>query len=156
MGIQHKHLPLYKATVSSREFSHGLRNENTRTFSGDCTLCGELRCLGHAHTRDTDVNHTSRLVPFDLRPDPDRGLVACGLHCLHHGSLAIGLSRARVVGTPHPRRDVADFAFVASDEPAPRLRPWMLLIAAILYFLAGLAVNDWFHSMQYQLCIDRR
>ncbi len=29
--------------------------------------------------------------------------------------------------------------------------PWILLTAAVLYFLAGLAVNAWFHSMQYHL-----
>ena len=32
-----------------------------------------------------------------------------------------------------------------------RLRPWILLTAAVLYFLAGLAVNAWFHSMHYRL-----
>ncbi len=34
----------------------------------------------------------------------------------------------------------------------PRLlRPWILLAAAVLYFLAGLAVNAWFNSVQYDL-----
>ncbi len=37
-----------------------------------------------------------------------------------------------------------------TDRPA-RLRPWILLTAAVLYFLAGLAVNAWFHSRQYRL-----
>jgi len=32
-----------------------------------------------------------------------------------------------------------------------RLRPWILLTAAVIYFLAGLAINAWFHSMQYRL-----
>jgi apolipoprotein N-acyltransferase len=36
-------------------------------------------------------------------------------------------------------------------EGRVRLRPWMLLAAAVLYFLAGLAVNAWFHSMRYHL-----
>jgi apolipoprotein N-acyltransferase len=31
-----------------------------------------------------------------------------------------------------------------------RIRPTILLIVAVLYFLAGLAVNAWFHSMQYR------
>ena len=38
----------------------------------------------------------------------------------------------------------------AADRPV-RLRPWMLLTVAVLYFLAGLAVNAWFHAMQYRL-----
>ena len=38
----------------------------------------------------------------------------------------------------------------AANRPM-RLRPWMLLTVAILYFLVGLAVNAWFHSMQYRL-----
>ena len=33
----------------------------------------------------------------------------------------------------------------------PRLRPWILLTGAGLYFLAGLTVNAWFHSQQYHL-----
>jgi len=37
----------------------------------------------------------------------------------------------------------------ATDRPV-RLRPWILLTAAVLYFLAGLAVNAWFHSRQYR------
>ncbi len=37
-----------------------------------------------------------------------------------------------------------------SDRPARR-RPRLLLAVAVLYFLAGLAVNAWFHSMQYRL-----
>ncbi len=32
-----------------------------------------------------------------------------------------------------------------------RLRPWLLLLAAVLYFLAGLAINDWFHSQRYNM-----
>jgi apolipoprotein N-acyltransferase len=32
-----------------------------------------------------------------------------------------------------------------------RLRPWLLLLAAVLYFLAGLAVNAWFHSVKYNM-----
>src|SRR5271157_1521591 len=32
-----------------------------------------------------------------------------------------------------------------------RPRPWILLAGAVLYFLAGLAVNAWFHSRQYRL-----
>ncbi len=35
------------------------------------------------------------------------------------------------------------------DRP-PRPRPWLLLAAAVLYFLVGLAVNAWFHSMDYR------
>ncbi len=38
----------------------------------------------------------------------------------------------------------------ATDRPV-RVRPWILLTVAVLYFLAGLAVNAWFHSMQYRL-----
>ena len=38
----------------------------------------------------------------------------------------------------------------ATDRPL-RLRPLVLLAAAVLYFLAGLAVNAWFHAMQYRL-----
>ncbi|MGA2254811.1 MAG: hypothetical protein ABSG53_09130, partial [Thermoguttaceae bacterium] len=38
----------------------------------------------------------------------------------------------------------------ATDRPL-RFRPWMLLTVAVLYFLAGLAVNDWFHSIKYHL-----
>ncbi len=37
----------------------------------------------------------------------------------------------------------------ATDGRA-RIRPWVLLAVAVLYFLAGLAVNAWFHSMQYR------
>jgi len=37
-----------------------------------------------------------------------------------------------------------------ADRPV-RLRPWILLAVAVLYFLAGLAVNAWFHSVQYHL-----
>jgi apolipoprotein N-acyltransferase len=32
-----------------------------------------------------------------------------------------------------------------------RLKPWMLLTAAALWFLAGLAVNAWFHDRKYEL-----
>jgi apolipoprotein N-acyltransferase len=35
------------------------------------------------------------------------------------------------------------------DRPA-RIRPWMLLAVAVVYFFAGLALNAWFHSMKYQ------
>ncbi len=38
----------------------------------------------------------------------------------------------------------------AANRPA-RLRPWILLTVAVLYFFAGLAVNAWFHAMQYRL-----
>jgi apolipoprotein N-acyltransferase len=38
----------------------------------------------------------------------------------------------------------------AADRPL-RVRPWILLAVAAFYFLAGLAVNAWFHSMQYHL-----
>ena len=35
-------------------------------------------------------------------------------------------------------------------EPSPRFRSWMLLTAAVVYFLAGLAVSAWFHGRQYR------
>jgi apolipoprotein N-acyltransferase len=40
---------------------------------------------------------------------------------------------------------------LSTENRTLRLRPWMLLSLAVLYNLAGLAVNAWFHSMQYHL-----
>ena len=47
------------------------------------------------------------------------------------------------------RREKLPLLSVA-DRPM-RLRPWLLLAGAAVYFLAALAVNAWFHSMQYRL-----
>ena len=38
----------------------------------------------------------------------------------------------------------------------PAAWPWILLTVAVLYFLAGLAVNAWFHSMQYRVVLAGR
>ncbi len=36
------------------------------------------------------------------------------------------------------------------ERPARRLGPWRLALLALVWFLAGLAVNAWFHGVQFQ------